>query len=64
MAISCGHGAIDDPDASIIYDQTISILDRDEYQQYASDVVVMRIPPSDQCKYSVPAIGRSSSNCS
>ncbi|KAH0827008.1 glycosyltransferase family 4 protein [Lanmaoa asiatica] len=29
----CGHGAVDDPDASIIYDQ---------------DIVVMRLPPSDQ----------------
>ncbi|KAH9930914.1 trehalose phosphorylase [Fomitopsis serialis] len=35
----CGHGAVDDPDASIIYDQ---------YHEYVSDIVVMRCPPSDQ----------------
>jgi len=43
-----GHGAIDDPDASIIYDQTMALLEKEEYAPYASDVVVMRIPPSDQ----------------
>ncbi|KAG9002961.1 hypothetical protein FRB94_003432 [Tulasnella sp. JGI-2019a] len=43
-----GHGAIDDPDASIIYDQTMALLEREEYAPYASDVVVMRIGPSDQ----------------
>jgi glycosyltransferase involved in cell wall biosynthesis len=44
----CGHGAIDDPDASIIYDQTMALLEKEEYAPYASDIVVMRIPPSDQ----------------
>jgi len=43
-----GHGAIDDPDASIIYDQTMALLEKEEYAPYASDVVVMRIGPSDQ----------------
>jgi len=43
-----GHGAIDDPDASIIYDQTMALLEREDYAPYASDVVVMRIGPSDQ----------------
>ncbi|KIO17230.1 glycosyltransferase family 4 protein [Tulasnella calospora MUT 4182] len=44
----CGHGAIDDPDASIIYDQTMALLEKEEYAPYASDIVVMRIGPSDQ----------------
>jgi len=44
----CGHGAIDDPDASIIYDQTMELLESEEYSDIANDVVVMRIPPSDQ----------------
>lgn len=43
----CGHGAVDDPDASIIYDQTLSLI-HDKYAQYAKDFVVMRCPPSDQ----------------
>jgi len=44
----CGHGAIDDPDASIIYDEVMHLLEKDEYAPYYSDIVVMRIPPSDQ----------------
>ncbi|KIY50985.1 trehalose phosphorylase [Fistulina hepatica ATCC 64428] len=44
----CGHGAVDDPDASIIYDQTMHIINSQPYSKYAHDIVVMRIPPSDQ----------------
>lgn len=44
----CGHGAVDDPDASIIYDQVIHLINSDSYREFASDIVVMRIPPSDQ----------------
>jgi alpha,alpha-trehalose phosphorylase (configuration-retaining) len=43
----CGHGAVDDPDASIIYDETMNLI-QTKYSQYAKDIVVMRIPPSDQ----------------
>ncbi|KIY68640.1 glycosyltransferase family 4 protein [Cylindrobasidium torrendii FP15055 ss-10] len=44
----CGHGAVDDPDASIIYDQVIQLINSDAYREYAKDFVIMRIPPSDQ----------------
>ncbi|KAG8835729.1 hypothetical protein FRC17_001520 [Serendipita sp. 399] len=44
----CGHGAIDDPDATIIYSEVLALLEREEYAPYAADIVVMRIPPSDQ----------------
>jgi alpha,alpha-trehalose phosphorylase (configuration-retaining) len=44
----CGHGAIDDPDAAIIYDETMQLLEKEEYAPYANDIIVMRIPPSDQ----------------
>jgi hypothetical protein len=44
----CGHGAIDDPDASIIFDETMILLERPEYAAYSNDIVVMRIGPSDQ----------------
>ncbi|KAF8582078.1 glycosyltransferase family 4 protein [Ramaria rubella] len=44
----CGHGAVDDPDASIIYDEILEILQKDEYKPYARDITVMRLPPSDQ----------------
>jgi len=44
----CGHGAVDDPDASIIYDQVMHLIHSDDYREYAKDIVVMRLPPSDQ----------------
>ena len=43
----CGHGAVDDPDASIIYDLVISTI-HTKYPEYQQDIVVMRCPPSDQ----------------
>lgn len=44
----CGHGAVDDPDASIIYDQVANLV-HTKYSQYSNDIVYMRCPPSDQC---------------
>jgi alpha,alpha-trehalose phosphorylase (configuration-retaining) len=48
-----GHGAVDDPDATIIYDQIMDMLDQDDYSAFASDIVVTRLPASDQ-SISVP----------
>ncbi|KAG5647163.1 hypothetical protein DXG03_001118 [Asterophora parasitica] len=44
----CGHGAVDDPDASIIYDQVMHLINSADYIEFAKDIVVMRLPPSDQ----------------
>jgi len=44
----CGHGAVDDPDASLIYDEILELLQRPEYATYAKDIAVMRLPPTDQ----------------
>ncbi|KAF9500997.1 trehalose phosphorylase [Pleurotus eryngii] len=44
----CGHGAVDDPDASIIYDQIMALVNSDPYKEYSQDIVVMRLPPSDE----------------
>ena len=44
----CGHGAVDDPDASIIYDQVLKLIHSEAYSHLAKDIVVMRVPPSDQ----------------
>lgn len=44
----CGHGAVDDPDASIIYDQVNKLIHSEAYRHLAGDIVVMRVPPSDQ----------------
>lgn len=49
----CGHGAVDDPDASIIYDQVLQLVESEPYKTYAKDIVVMRLPPSDQCMHFV-----------
>ena len=44
----CGHGAVDDPDATIIYDQVLNLIHSPQYSKYSSDMIAMRIPPSDQ----------------
>lgn len=46
----CGHGAVDDPDATIIYDQVLGLMQHKDYVKYSSDIVAMRLPPSDQRK--------------
>lgn len=45
--VIAGHGAIDDPDASIILDQTFEAIQA-EYSEFRSDIVVMRLGPIDQ----------------
>lgn len=45
-----GHGAVDDPDATIIYDEIMDLLETDEVSTFAADIVVVRLPSSDQCK--------------
>ncbi|KAJ7905349.1 trehalose phosphorylase [Mycena olivaceomarginata] len=44
----CGHGAVDDPDASIIYDEVMQLIASKDYCEFSKDIVVMRLPPSDQ----------------
>ncbi|KAK7539020.1 trehalose phosphorylase [Phyllosticta citricarpa] len=45
--VLAGHGAVDDPDGSMILDQTLSLLN-DKYSDIQGDVVVMRLGPTDQ----------------
>jgi glycosyltransferase involved in cell wall biosynthesis len=45
--IIAGHGAVDDPDATIIYASTMSLI-RTTYPQYEPDIIVMRVGPTDQ----------------
>ncbi|KAH7051067.1 putative trehalose synthase-like protein [Macrophomina phaseolina] len=45
--VIAGHGAVDDPDGSMILDQTLGLLE-DLYSDIAEDIVVMRLGPSDQ----------------
>ena len=46
-----GHGAVDDPDAGIIYDQITDILEEDDVSTFAADIVVVRLPASDQSNF-------------
>ncbi|KAI8941023.1 hypothetical protein NX059_002269 [Plenodomus lindquistii] len=45
--VIAGHGAVDDPDATRIFDETEAALNG-PYQIYKADVIVMRLGPSDQ----------------
>jgi glycosyltransferase involved in cell wall biosynthesis len=45
--VIAGHGAIDDPDASIIYDATTKLIS-DHYPEFAEDIIVQRVGPTDQ----------------
>ncbi|KAJ2159511.1 hypothetical protein GGF46_002967 [Coemansia sp. RSA 552] len=46
--VICGHGSIDDPDGTVVYEQVIDMLAKAEYRAYASDICVARLPASDQ----------------
>lgn len=45
--VVCGNGSVDDPDGSIIYDQTMIQIER-TYPHLVGDISVMRLDPNDQ----------------
>ncbi|KAL8303277.1 hypothetical protein RB600_006949 [Gaeumannomyces tritici] len=45
--IVCGNGSVDDPDASMIYDQTMTQMET-HYPDLIKDVSIMRLEPNDQ----------------
>lgn len=45
--VICGHGSIDDPDVSRIYPDTLALIE-ERYPTIASDILVIRVGPSDQ----------------
>lgn len=45
--VICGHSSVDDPDGTIIYDQTMDLI-HNGYADLASDILVVRLGPSDQ----------------
>ncbi|EFW99034.1 trehalose synthase [Grosmannia clavigera kw1407] len=45
--VVCGNGSIDDPDGSMIYDQTMNQLET-HYPHLIDDVSIMRLDPNDQ----------------
>jgi glycosyltransferase involved in cell wall biosynthesis len=46
--IICGHGSVDDPDGTLIFEQTQEIIESKEYATIASDIIAVRLPASDQ----------------
>ncbi|KAK6222228.1 clock-controlled gene-9 protein (glycosyl transferase group 1) [Colletotrichum tabaci] len=45
--VVCGNGSVDDPDASMIYDQTMNQLEK-HYPHLVKDCSIMRLDPNDQ----------------
>ena len=45
--VVCGNGSVDDPDASMIYDQTMAQIEQ-YYPHLAKDISIMRLEPNDQ----------------
>lgn len=44
----CGFGSIDDPEGHYVFEETLSLLENEDFQTYDRDIVAVRIPPSDQ----------------
>ena len=42
-----GHGSVDDPDGTMIYEHIHDTLSTKEYELIKGDVAVVRAPPSD-----------------
>lgn len=45
--VVCGNGSVDDPDGTLIYDQTMNHLET-RFPEYLTSVSVMRLAPNDQ----------------
>jgi glycosyltransferase involved in cell wall biosynthesis len=45
--VICGHSSIDDPDGSMIYDQTMDTIHK-YHSDIEDDIIVVRLGPSDQ----------------
>lgn len=43
-----GHGSIDDPDGTVIYEQTYRTIQKPEFEAISLDIIAARLPPSDQ----------------
>lgn len=45
--VICGHSSVDDPDGSMIFDQTMKLIHKD-YDDLKDDIIIVRLGPSDQ----------------
>ncbi|RUP43019.1 hypothetical protein BC936DRAFT_137767 [Jimgerdemannia flammicorona] len=46
--VVCGHGSMDDPDGTIIYEQTYLHVQSDQFADINADIIIARVPPCDQ----------------
>jgi glycosyltransferase involved in cell wall biosynthesis len=46
--VICGHGSIDDPDGTVIFEQIQDTLEASKFSTIASDIIAVRLPASDQ----------------
>ena len=46
--VICGHGSVDDPDARIVYQHTMHIIQTTAYDGLREDISVVRSPPEDR----------------
>ncbi|KAI9299653.1 hypothetical protein BJ944DRAFT_235515, partial [Cunninghamella echinulata] len=46
--VVCGHGSIDDPDGTAIYNQTYQTICSVQFKHIMSDIIVVQLQPSDQ----------------
>ncbi|GAA5811667.1 hypothetical protein MFLAVUS_005108 [Mucor flavus] len=46
--VICGHGSVDDPDGTVIFEQTQAIIQSKKFSFISSDIIAVRLPASDQ----------------
>jgi len=46
--VICGHGSIDDPDGTIVYELTHQLVQSDQFAHINGDIIIARLPPCDQ----------------
>jgi len=51
--VLAGHGSIDDPDGSLIFEEILKILEEEDFENIAHDIIPVRVGPSDQILNSI-----------
>ncbi|KAI8048436.1 hypothetical protein BDF21DRAFT_433390 [Thamnidium elegans] len=46
--VICGHGSVDDPDGTVIFEQIQGIIQSKKFSHISSDIIAVRLPASDQ----------------
>lgn len=46
--VIAGHGSVDDPDGSVVFEQVLGILQQEEFANVAHDIIITRLNFIDQ----------------